>query len=65
MTQGSEESGMPGFSPLAAYIHQLGLKFGVHIMRGIPRIAVEKNMPIYGSKYTARDAADNSTYCSW
>ena len=28
-----------GFKPLADYIHSLGLKFGIHIMRGIPRLA--------------------------
>ena len=26
-----------GFTKLAEYIHSLGLKFGIHIMRGIPR----------------------------
>ena len=25
-----------GFKPLADYIHSLGLKFGIHILRGIP-----------------------------
>ena len=35
----SSEGGK-GFRPLADYIHSLGLKFGLHIMRGIPRMAV-------------------------
>ncbi len=35
-----------GFKPLADYIHQLGLQFGIHIMRGIPRHAVQRNLPI-------------------
>jgi hypothetical protein len=40
-----------GFKPLAAYVHSLGLKFGIHILRGIPKQAVEKNLPIEGSRY--------------
>ena len=35
-----------GFKPLADYVHSLGLKFGIHIMRGIPRQAVRQNLPI-------------------
>src|SRR5947207_4744200 len=35
-----------GFTHLAEYIHGKGLKFGIHVMRGIPRQAVEKNTPI-------------------
>ena len=35
-----------GFKPLADYVHSKGLKFGIHIMRGIPRQAVEKNLQI-------------------
>ncbi|HEX4232564.1 MAG TPA: glycoside hydrolase family 27 protein [Bryobacteraceae bacterium] len=54
-----------GFKPLADYVHSLGLKFGIHIIRGIPREAVDKNLPIAGSKYHAADAADKSDTCSW
>jgi alpha-galactosidase len=54
-----------GFKPLADYIHSLGLKFGIHILRGIPKEAVEKNLPIQGSPYHARDAADSSDTCPW
>lgn len=54
-----------GFKPLANYIHSLGLKFGIHIMRGIPRQAVHQNLPIFGSKYTARDVAHHFSVCSW
>eukprot|EP00118_Oscarella_pearsei_P000368 m.4784 g.4784 ORF g.4784 m.4784 type:complete len:651 (+) comp11277_c0_seq1:41-1993(+) len=57
--------GGKGFKPLADYVHGLGLKFGIHIMRGIPRIATEKNLPIHSSNYAARDATDESTPCSW
>ena len=54
-----------GFKPLADYVHSLGLKFGIHILRGIPRRAVEKNLPIAGSSYHAADAADTSDTCPW
>jgi hypothetical protein len=36
-----------GFKPLADRIHALGLKFGIHILRGIPRQAVHQNTPIF------------------
>jgi alpha-galactosidase len=54
-----------GFKPLAEYIHSLGLKFGIHIIRGIPREAVAKNLPIADSPYHAEDAADQSDTCPW
>jgi len=54
-----------GFRPLAEYIHSLGLKFGVHILRGIPKEAVEKNLPIEGSSFHAKDAADTTDTCPW
>lgn len=54
-----------GFKPLAAYTHSLGLKFGIHILQGIPREAVEKNLPIQGSPFHAADAANKSGTCPW
>ena len=61
--------GSAGFKPLADKIHALGLKFGIHIMRGIPRQAVEKNLPIAGSKFTAAQAVlsegDANRTCVW
>jgi hypothetical protein len=54
-----------GFKPLADYVHSHGLRFGLHIIRGIPREAVAKNMPIAGSSYHAVEAADPSDTCSW
>jgi alpha-galactosidase len=54
-----------GLKPLADYAHSLGLKFGIHIIRGIPRKAVEQNLPIAGSSYHAADAADTSDTCRW
>lgn len=57
--------GGQGFRALAAYVHSFGLKFGIHIIRGIPRQAVERNLPIAGSRYHAADAADTSDTCGW
>lgn len=57
--------GGKGFAPLAEYVHSLGLKFGIHIMRGIPRQAVHANTPILGTGYTARDAAKTASICYW
>jgi hypothetical protein len=54
-----------GFKPLADQIHAMGLRFGIHIMRGISRRAVEENTPIEGTKFSARDAADTSNTCPW
>lgn len=54
-----------GFKPLADYVHSKGLKFGIHIMRGIPRQAVEKNLPIKGSEYRAAEIADKENGCRW
>ena len=54
-----------GFKPLADYVHGKGLKFGIHIMRGIPREAVDKNLPIEGTKYHAAGVADKNNVCKW
>lgn len=54
-----------GFAELARQVHALGLKFGIHIMRGIPRLAVERNLPVLGSSARAADIADTSSICSW
>jgi hypothetical protein len=54
-----------GFAPLADYIHGLGLKFGIHIMRGIPRAAAERHCPVYGTDTTADMVADPSSVCLW
>jgi hypothetical protein len=54
-----------GFKPLADYIHSKGLKFGIHIMRGIPMEAVKKNTPIFGSKAKAADIYSLEGQCPW
>ncbi len=57
-------AGGKGFKPLGDFIHGLGLKFGIHIMRGIPRQAVEQNLPIVGG-LRARDIAQPESTCTW
>ena len=54
-----------GFKPLADWLHRQGLKFGIHIVRGIPRQVVAANLPIAGSPYHAADAADTASPCPW
>lgn len=58
-------AGGRGFGPLAEQVHALGLKLGVHMMRGIPRLAVERDLPVKGTPYTARDVADLDHVCVW
>jgi alpha-galactosidase len=54
-----------GFKPLADYVHAKGLKFGVHMMRGIPRQAVDQNTSILGTNNHAADIADKNSKCPW
>lgn len=58
-------AGGRGFAPLAAAVHDLGLQLGVHLLRGIPRLAVERDRPVVGTTWTARDAADTTSVCGW
>lgn len=58
-------AGGRGFAPLADYIHSLGLKFGIHMMRGIPRLAAHRHLPVYGTDVTAADLADPYSICGW
>jgi len=58
-------AGGKGFRPLADYVHSLGLKFGLHLMRGIPKQAVRENLPILGTSFRAQDIADTKSLCSW
>ncbi|HSM48496.1 MAG TPA: glycoside hydrolase family 27 protein [Draconibacterium sp.] len=55
-----------GFKPLADYIHGQGLKFGIHVMRGIPRQAVWAKTPVKGTNgITADMIADTTSLCPW
>lgn len=54
-----------GFKALADYVHGKGLKFGIHLMRGIPRQAVAENLPIKGTTSGAAGIADTNSACPW
>ena len=58
-------AGGKGFKPIADQIHDMGLKFGIHIMRGIPRQAVHRNTKLLGTTATARDVAHPASICLW
>ncbi len=58
-------AGGKGFKEIADYCHSLGLKFGIHIMRGVPRQAVHENLPIKDSAFTCRDIAHHFSVCPW
>jgi hypothetical protein len=54
-----------GFAALGAAVHARGLKFGIHIVRGIPRESVARNLPVADSAFHAQDVADTSDACPW
>jgi hypothetical protein len=54
-----------GFAPLAAEVHDLGLRFGIHLMRGIARRAVEADLPVPGTSYRTSEIADTDSTCPW
>jgi len=54
-----------GFKPLADWTHSQGLKFGIHIVRGIPKGVVGENLPVANSGFHAADVADTSDTCPW
>ncbi|GKQ39134.1 glycoside hydrolase family 27 protein [Streptomyces sp. A012304] len=58
-------AGGAGFAPLADRVHRLGLRFGLHIMRGIPRRAVAARLPVAGTDFTADEIADTDSVCPW
>jgi hypothetical protein len=53
------------FKPMGDYLHSKGLKFGLHLLRGIPRQAVASKTPVLGTPYTAADIAKTNSICSW
>jgi alpha-galactosidase len=58
-------AGGKGFRPLADKIHGLGLKFGIHIMRGFPRQAFYPGYPAETLRHRPLDIADPADGCSW
>ncbi|CAO2828877.1 unnamed protein product [Amaranthus hypochondriacus] len=68
--------GGKGFSEVAKKVHDMGLKFGIHVMRGISAQAVNANTPILdtskgtayfdgGRKWTASDIGMQDRKCVW
>jgi len=53
------------FKALGDWVHEQGLKFGIHIVRGIPRVSVDANLPVAGSTFHAKDVADTTDACPW
>jgi hypothetical protein len=58
-------AGGKGFAPISEKIHGMGLLFGIHIMRGIPRQAAHSRSPVIGSEWTAGEIADPFSVCKW
>ncbi len=58
-------AGDAGFEPLAAYVHGLGLKFGIHILQGVPRVAAREDATIEGSDLRVAAAANTAGTCAW
>ena len=54
-----------GLAGLIEAVHEKGLKFGIHMMRGIPRKAVEQKLPVMGTGYTADEIANTESTCKW
>ena len=56
-----------GFKALADSIHNMGLKFGIHIMRGVPKAVVGSNYQLKGSEQTPWSQVYNGTTspCTW
>jgi hypothetical protein len=58
--------GGKGFKSLSDHVHALGLRFGIHVMRGIPRQAVWAHSPVWGTTgITADQIADTTSTCTW
>lgn len=54
-----------GFTAIARQVHDMGLRFGIHVMRGIPRLAVDRDLPVAGSDARASQIADRVRVCPW
>lgn len=55
-----------GFKHLADYVHSKGLKFGIHLMRGVPKKAAEMKLPVKGAPGVTCDMiASNDSACTW
>ncbi len=65
LLQPSETYFPNGLQPIIDRCHELGIKFGLHLMRGIPREVVRLDLPIKGTNYTAAQIADTTSICVW
>lgn len=54
-----------GFRAICDSLHRLGLKVGIHIMRGVPKIAVKDKMPIKGTAYDCSQIYTTDSLCCW
>jgi len=54
-----------GFTAIAESVHARGLKLGIHVMRGIPKEAVHRRLPVQGAGITADRIAMPETACKW
>ncbi|KAA6324180.1 Alpha-galactosidase A, partial [termite gut metagenome] len=58
-------AGNKGFKPLSDYVHSKGLKFGIHVMRGVPKVAVDKKLPIKGANGITADRIFSPEHQCW
>lgn len=54
-----------GLKGIGDQLHAMGLKWGIHIMRGVPRVAVDHRLPIKGTSYTCDQIYKTDTLCTW
>jgi alpha-galactosidase len=54
-----------GLPKLVDTLADLGLALGLWMIRGIPKAAVDRRLPIYGTNYTAADIAVRAWACPW
>ncbi len=47
------------------YAHARGVKFGIWLLRGINRRAVEENLPVEGTPYHMQDIVNKTSICPW
>ncbi len=65
LLQPSETYFPNGLKPIIDRCHELGIKFGIHLMRGIPRSVVDQDLPIKGTDFKASEIADKNSICVW
>jgi len=54
-----------GIKPLVDYAHSKGLKFGLHLMRGVFKQAIEQNCVVKGTNIPIQDIVDTLSICDW